>query len=226
MSWKRLTAVALGCLLFGSPPAALSAGTELKSDQAGQTFWTEGEHAFRYRAVAGAEMKVTGKDRLDISSGKLLLETTGPCVVTTPISEIFIKRNALVLIRAEQNAARCLVLWDNDLGAVTVVCQKRHARLGPGEEAFVTDHDPKGSEIMADEIGRRRIKVHVLGSGKAMTTSEFSLLQALERDPLLYEMFRSPDDRDRILKEKIIKIAAVLNMVTGRRGYYTTGTRF
>lgn len=226
MSWKGLTAVALCCLFLGGPPSGFAAGNDAKSDQPGQTFWTEGGHEFRYRAAAGADLKAAGKNRLEISSGKLLLESTGPCVVATPIADIFIKRKALVLIRASQNASRCLVLWDSDLGAVTVVCQKRHVRLGPGDEALVTDHEPKGSEVMEDDIGRRRIKVHVLGSGKAFTTAEFSLLQALDRDPLLHEMFKSPDDRDRILKEKIIKIAAVLNMVTGRHGFYTTGTRY
>ena len=225
MSGKKLATVALCCLLFGGSPPANCAETDPNS-QAGQTFWTDGDNAFRYRGGAGADLKITGQDRMDLTSGKLLIETTGQCVVATPLADIFIKRKALVLIRANKSSSRCLVLWDHDLGSVTVVCQKRHVRLGPGEEAYVTDHDPKGNEIMDDEIGRRRVKVHVLGSGRAMTTDEFSLMQAMERDPLLYEMFRSPDGRDRMLKERIMKIAAVLNMVTGRRGFYTTGARF
>jgi len=226
MSAKRgLAAVVFSCLLLAGAPASSAGGLEL-DNQPGQTVWTEGDHVFRYRAASATELKITGKDRMELTSGNLLLETTGPCEVTTPIADIFIRRKALVLIHAKQTSARCLALWDNDLGAVTVVCQKRHVRLGPGQEAFVTDHDPKGSEIMEDEIGRRRVKVHVLGSGKAVTTDEFSLLQALERDPLLHEVFRSPDARDRLVKEKIIKIAAVLNMVTGRRGSYTTGARY
>lgn len=227
MSAQRMATIFVTCLslLFWSP--ALFAGTNPTSDREGPANWREREHSWRYMAEAGSEVKEHGNSRLELRHGQLLVEAARAGVVATPAADIYLKRRALVLLRVKEHSTRILVIWDNGVSAVSVVCDRHHVRLGPGDEALLADHHPDQGEIMEeDEIGRRRIQVSNLGNGKTVTTAEFSLLQALEREPLLCEAFRAPDERDRALKEKILKTAAVLNLVTARRGFYTARTRF
>jgi len=248
----RLTAVACALLLAGPAPAADVAplpepdkvavpAPESEDDDgspvpestvkarraAADSSWQYDKHYFRYRAVPGSSCRVVGKDRMEIDAGDVLVEPTRAAVVVTPCSQTFIKHRACVLFRVQKGSTRCLVLWDNGMGSVSVVCRKHHAKLGPGDEALVADHDPSPREIYeSDEIGRRRIRVHMVGDNHTVATSEFSLLHALERVPVLYEVFRSPDAQDQALKEKILKTAAVLNMVTYGHGSYSSGTHF
>lgn len=191
------------------------------------TSWQYGKHSFRFRPTPGSEYRLKSHDVLEITAGEILVEPTRQAVIVTPHAETYVKRRAVMLFRVQAGSTRCMVLWDAGSGSVSVVRNRHHARLGPGDEALVCDHDPNPREIYeADEVGRRRIKVHEVGAGSAITTAEFSLLQALERIPLLYEVFRSPDAPDKAIKEKILKTAAVLNMVTYGHGTYSSGIRF
>lgn len=227
MSSRTLAGLLLTLVMLAAFAPAARCGSPSDAGGGGQDRWTSGAHCFRYVAAPGAQLQFTAPDRAELSSGRLLVEAQKAGVVVTPLADIYIKRKALVLLRVKPSSTRCLVLWDKGFSSVSVVCNKKHVRLGPGHEVLVTDHAPDYREIaQEDEIGRRTIKVHQVGSGRAVTTAEFSLLHALERDALLSSVFHDPQDRDRQLKERIVKTAAVLNLVTARHGYYTTGTRF
>ncbi|MBI4533017.1 MAG: hypothetical protein HY711_03640 [Candidatus Melainabacteria bacterium] len=189
--------------------------------------WQGDNGGLRYRAAPGSDFQVPHRNRLNLISGEILVEATGSGVVSCPVAEVYVKRRSVVLFVARQGTMRCQVLWDAGIGSVTIICHKHRVKLGPGDEALVTDHDPDYREIMmSDDIGRRRIKVHNLVEGKAITTAEFSLLQALERDPLLYDVFHSSNPHDKSLLENILKTAAVLDMVTAGHGYYSNKTGY
>lgn len=227
MSARTLAGPLLTFVMLAALVPAARSGSSSDAGGGEQGRWTAGAHCFRYVAASGSQLRFTSPDCAELSSGRLLVEAQKAGVVVTPLADIYVKRKALVLLRVQQSSTRCLVLWDNGFSSVSVLCNKKHVRLGPGHEVLVTDHSPDYREIaQEDEIGRRTIKVHQVGGGRVVTTAEFSLLHALERDPLLYSVFQDPQEKDRQLKERIVKTAAVLNLVTARHGYYTTGTRF
>ncbi len=182
-----------------------------------------GEKGALYRCAPGAEIKELQPDRLQLDRGEVIVEPSHCLVVTTPLAETQLSHKAVVLFRIQGGNERCMVLWDGGPESVVIVFHNRKLCLTAGQEALLTDYDPNYREIVeSDDIGRRRIQIHDLKEHKHIVTAEFSLLHALQRDPLLYDLAHSKDKHDRTLRERILKTAAVLDLVTARHGRYTT----
>lgn len=191
------------------------------------TGWSGNKNIALYRAAPGAEIRELSADKIELSRGEVVIEPSRPVTVVTPLAETHLMHRAAVLFRVQKGSERCMVLWDNGPDSVVLISQHHKANLGPGEEALLTDHDPNYREITeSDDIGRRRIKLHEVGRHNHVVTAEFSLMHALQRDPLLYDLAHSKDKHDHSLRERILKTAAVLNYVTRGHGYYATTSGF
>ncbi len=189
--------------------------------------WHAGKGSAVWRAAPGSELKQIDSDTIEIERGEVVIEPNHTITVTTPLAKTQILHKSAVLFRVKRGSERCMVLWDNGPDSVTVVCHQHKLKLGPGKEVLITDHDPNYREITeSDDIGRRRIKMHQVGSHQHIVTAEFYLLHALQRDPLLYDVAHSKDRRDQALREHILKTAAVLNMVTHGHGFYATNSGY
>jgi hypothetical protein len=192
---------------------------------------TAGWHGLKssavWRSAPGTEIKQSEPDKIEIERGEVVIEPNRSITVITPLSQTQIMHKSAVLFRVKRGSERCMVLWDNGPDAVTVISHNHKLKLGPGKEVLITDHDPNYREITeSDDIGRRRIKMHQVGSHQHVVTAEFYLLHALQRDPLLYDVAHSKDRHDQTLREHILKTAAVLNMVTHGHGFYATNSGY
>jgi hypothetical protein len=206
-----------------APEASESSQASTKAEpEAESGGWHGDKSGTLYRCAPGTEISST-PGRLVLERGEAVIEPNRPVTVLTPLGETHIMHKAAVLFKVQKGSERCMVLWDNGPDSVVLVSQKRKLSLGPGKEALITDHDPNYREISeSDDIGRRRIKLHELEKHQHVVTSEFSLLHALQRDPLLYDLAHSTDRYDHALREHILKTAAVLNYVTRGHGFYAT----
>lgn len=222
------------CLIIPAEAGPLSNAGEHKSrdkrvkDKAEQESPWKGDNiGFKYRIAPGTEFKHKSKHHIQLISGQILIDAHRTIYVDSPLASVELKRGALVLFRIGDGTERFMVVHDNDHGSAEIVCKNFCVKIGPGEEAMITHHEPTYREILeTDDIGRRRVKMHLVGDNHHITTSEFSILQALERDPLLYEISKAHHHHDRALKKKIIKTAAVLSHITSHHGFYSSGTRF
>src|SRR5262249_37309724 len=142
--------------------------------------------------------------------------------IRLPMSQIDAKARSLVYCRARQGCEHVIVL----LGDAPVTVGRHRAQLSSGDEGIITDHDPKYLDLVGeDDIGRRGARLTPLPDNKTFTITEFSILDAIEREPLIYHLVHSDDARDRALKGRLMKTAAALNMVTFRHGPYSNGRR-
>jgi hypothetical protein len=157
-----------------------------------------------------------------LNTGGMLLHPAGDYRLRTPLTTIVAKRNSLMFVRVVKGFEHIFLL----LGHARVQVGDHSAMLHAGEEALVSDHTPTVAELMqADSIGRRRLHMAQTGNGRVLGIAEFSLVHAIEREPVIYRLVHSKHPRDRTIKEQLIKMAAVLNYVTATHGQYITGPR-
>jgi hypothetical protein len=138
--------------------------------------------------------------------------------VKTPHATAHVNRRSLVLVRVKDGCDHIFVL----LGSASINVGRHSARISTGEQAVVTNHDPGLNDLGGDEIGRRRLRMTKVGDGMTMSLCEFSLVHCIEREPMVYSLVHSKTADSKTIKEKLIKMAAVLNYVTSRHGPYTT----
>ena len=226
--WLSKLAVGLAIQALLMAPATIQqAALAGDGDEAASAGWQHHRGDFHFRSTPGSQYSLSGKDAIRLAAGSLLIDSHRPITVSTPMATTIVRSGTLLLVRVQAGNDRILIVHDNNHGKAKLVCEKFFIRLAPGEDALVTDHEPAYREIVGhDEIGRRRVKVHNIHGDSHVTTSEYSILQALERDPLLYELCRSRHRRDRTLKGKIIKTAAILSQVTSDHGFFHSSTSF
>jgi hypothetical protein len=220
------------CLIIPGSAGTLSDAADAKAEKRKvktqkESPWKGDKTGFYYRMTPGTEFKHHDKHHIELVSGQILIDAHHTIYVDSPLASVQLKRGALVLFRISNGVERFMVVHDNGHGSAQIVCKKFSVTIGPGEEAMITHHEPSHREILeTDDIGRRRVKMHLVGDDHHITTSEYSILQALERDPLLFEISKAQHHHDRVLKSKIIKTAAVLSHLTSHHGFYSSGSRF
>lgn len=184
--------------------------------------WHKNGAEFNLAISADARFKEISPGNLELSFGTLLIEARKPLIIKTELAEYKMKPSSLILYRIQGGLDRVFVI----LEGLDVQCQDIAAQLRFGEEAVVSDHEPTQSEIMGEEeLGVRQVKVHNLKGGGTLSTMEFSLIQAVEREPLLQKITHSRHPHDKGIKAKLLKSAAVLNMVTAGHGQYSSNMR-
>jgi hypothetical protein len=157
---------------------------------------------------------------VDLQEGTLLLEADQASLISTPLASLQVKPHAVVYAKVHAGCEHLFVL----LGPTRVTVGQHSVQLSSGDEAVVSDHETTNFDLAGqDDIGRRSIRVTKLADKLSFALAEFSLIQAVEREPMLYRLFHSHDSHDKLVRERLIKMAAVLNIVTGRHGRYSTG---
>jgi hypothetical protein len=160
-------------------------------------------------------------DECLVEDGDVMVDCKGGYAIKSHLAEVN-GRGALLFIRVTQSSQHVYVLY----GDATVQVGRRNTRLHAGEEAVVADSAfDAGERMRQDLIGRRRLRMVQVDETKALSVSEFSIVQAVEKEPAISRLFHSTDPRDKAAKEQLLKTAAVLNFVTGTHGPYTHSLR-
>lgn len=181
------------------PPASLS---------------TQNMCGFQLHVPQQAQFKAISDHCLSLSQGNLLLEATDTGLVVTPLSLTYMKRGSIVFFRINSGLERIMTLYDNSRSSVVTVAQKSAARLGAGDEVIVSDHQPFYREIhQSDIIGRRRVDRFFVGNSIYMTTSEFSIPEALKHSGLIYSHLPG----DQLLTRKVLRTHLILSSLREKR---------
>lgn len=173
------------------------------------------------RVLAPEDSKYTSEGgHLLLQEGDVIVDSADNAVLRTAMSVIDAKKKSLLFARVGGGHEHFFVL----LGTVVLDVDHHKTMLNAGDEAIVSDKDLDYHTVTRnDQIGRRRVRIVKLHESRSVAFSEFSLIQAVEREPLLYRLVHSRDDEGRALRARLIKMAAVLNIVTSRHGQYVTG---
>jgi len=204
---KYLPAVLILCAVILTPAVAQQSSG-----------WQENDYC-RIKGATGAQYEIDGEN-LKLLGGDVLVEVIQPLKIAAPRLKMDAKKS-LLLFKLDESSERCLVLWDDSARAVKAESQKRSIHLGAGDEIIASDTEPRYTDISrVYDVGRRRIQVHQVGPKNYLTKTEFSLVHVLDNVPLVHELSVSTDPHDRAWKERLMKTAAVLGVVTNKHGSY------
>ncbi len=182
--------------------------------------WQEDDKDYNLASEIGSKFTKTGDRIITLESGTFLIECESAITLKTPMSTIHLKPDAIILVRVQEGRERTYVL----LETAHINSQHHTMALRCGEECVLTDHPPFRGELAGEsDVGLRQLRVHDLKENHKLITMEYSLVQAMEREPLLNQIIHSEHSHDKTLRDKLLKAAAVINMVTGRHGQYAGG---
>lgn len=195
-----------------------SQGSAQKKVSVLSKFWQEDGKHYNLASLDGSQFSKLGENELAFKEGSVLIECEQDSTVSLPLSKIEMPAHAMALIRVSAGAERIYCL----LESVKIIAKNKSCDLRCGEEALLTDHLPQALEFAGEfDVGVRQIRSVEIDEQLKLSSMEFSLIQSMEREPLLAQITHSGHKHDRFLREKLIKAAAVINYVTNRHGPYS-----
>ena len=103
--------------------------------------------------------------------------------------------------------------------AIQVLAQNRSIPVGYGEEVVLGESDVN-KWLMEDTIDRRKVRIADVDQNLSVAKSEASPFSIFNASDLLCEVYDSKDRLDKIITEKIVKMATCLTLVTSKNGPY------
>ncbi len=189
-------------------------------DNTGYTFkWLSNSKAYRYVGNTGLIVNELDTNTVKLTDGSILIEAKGDCSVVMPMCTLYLKRGSLALCQADEDRDACSILLESG----RLLLEKKYLKLWAGNRVWLSSSNthPQSSKT-PEKVGVRQVNTSVLGNIR-LTTAEFSLVQTMQQNPLVFALMHSNDGNDQSLKNKLIKTAAILDMITPGHGRFYTG---
>ncbi|MBX9686500.1 MAG: hypothetical protein K2X27_07345, partial [Candidatus Obscuribacterales bacterium] len=176
---------------------------------------------------APAAIKQVNAGEQFISEGNTLIAPDKDTVVRTKHATIQVKKGAVVAVVVEANSTRVLDLHDNHAGEVRVSFGKRHVELRPGSEIDLVEGtvlDGQKLIARADNLAHRSMEFLSYDDNKVAVLSEFSMVDAFMKHPVLLQLRLSDDAQDQKILNQLAKTTAALFVAqkAARGPYYST----
>jgi mucin-19 len=154
-----------------------------------------------------------------LKRGEIFLDAARTVEVSTDLFTVAATRGALVSVRSFQGGA--YVRACGTAGSVSVRVGRRIIELSSGEELLVTNHKPQPYEIKpADGLARRNSRSAAAESHLYTTISDFAIVSMLSSSSSLSPVLHSLDPLNKRLIDRLLKAAASVDAVFGKRGPY------
>ncbi len=206
------------CLALPFIYSAASASSEPDNDkQRLSDYWQEAGKHFNLACEKGSEFKQINQKTLDLKTGTFLIESQGGLELQLPWSVMSMPGKSMVLIRISKDGSEriyCLV------DSVNVACEKRSISMRCGDELLLTDHNPQRELGGEYAVMVRQLRISSLADKIQAATMEFSIVQAMMREPLLNQISHSTHPHDRVLRTRLLKAAAIFQMFPSRGQYF------
>ncbi len=159
-----------------------------------------------------------------LSAGQAIFFKDKDLSVLTPHGRIILDSDAVVSITVKRNVTLVRDLYDNMNDDVIVLVNKTSHKLGPGQECAIVSA-PKNQArniVYSDRVGRRDLRAYPVGDDKHIVLSDVSHVNLFIMDDMLRSLRNSKNHEDRVLYNKLEKMAAVISSVRDRtRGPFT-----
>lgn len=155
----------------------------------------------------GGEAVFEAKNHMRVRAGEVVVDFQ-------PGSIIYIncKKDVVVVRNLKENYEKNVILR---VGGRSIKC-------AAGEELVVGNELPHVmTEMKNDGVGRRNVRaIEALGANILINKSEFSLTAFMQYSPIMRALYESKNEGDKQLLADVIKMDAVLSVVTAKRGNY------
>lgn len=159
----------------------------------------------------------------ELAHGELALSATRRATIRAGVHAVDVAPGAVVHVLRDGNVLRVRSLCDTVGKAVHVFVAGKAVCVNVGEELVVgTDDQTVDAAIKADRIGRREVNKYILDDRFHIVKSELPIISLIQKSELLTDMYSKGSQADRSIMERVMKMAAALFHVTGRRGAYSS----
>lgn len=178
-----------------------------------------------FHVAKGANITEVGRGAYYLTGGNVLVHPdNNDVVVLTENGAVLVEKGSAAVIRAEFSNTRVLNISDTRAHGVHFYVLNRDVKLTTGGEVtFSKDGMVDVNMILKrDSLGRRSMQIVELEKGKYVVINQFSIADALLRDPVLRELLDSDEEKDIKLANEIMKTAAAVAAVIDKeRGPYS-----
>lgn len=174
------------------------------------------EAPLQITALPGCQLESNSDGALNLNHGTVFLAPKYSVKVHTQFAAVEVKRNGLVMVEHVDGISRIKAL--SGPGDVLVSSNGVKMPLSPGQELLVADRAPSAVEMNpADAIARRARSSNLVAGDYNLALNDFSI-SSLLRYVGYRKMISSVDGK---LLDRVMKIAAVVELVGRARGQYS-----
>jgi hypothetical protein len=116
---------------------------------------------------------------------------------------------------------RVSALWSKRLNSIRASGKGRQVNVLEGQEVVFGPSDGAiQAQIKSDKIARRNIRGFDFPDGTHVACSEFSFVSMIQNSDVLAKVSKSKDEDDRVIADRMIRMAACVYYVTRSHGNY------
>ncbi|MBY0550463.1 MAG: hypothetical protein K2W95_24505 [Candidatus Obscuribacterales bacterium] len=158
----------------------------------------------------------------ELKHGEVIVSANRRSTVTSGEHTVDAAPGSIVHVTREGDVLKVRNLCDAVGKTVRVLVAGKSMPVNVGEEVVIGFSDGAvNSAIKGDNIGRRKVSRFVVDGRHSIVKSELSVVALIQKSNLLTSMYTKGSAADRNVMERIMKMAAALFQVTGKRGAYS-----
>jgi len=173
----------------------------------------------RVLAKPGTAFSQTDSGDVELMTGTIFLAASQPVEIKTSLGSVQARGDSMVSVELRRGRLRVMSL--SGPNAIYVLAGNHKLDLSPGKEVLVVGHRPSRVEALpADGVGRRQLAVYALDKKLAVVSGEFSISSMLINMDYLRPLTHPVSEANRRSLDRLIKLAAAVQVVSARRGPY------
>jgi hypothetical protein len=173
------------------------------------------------RQTPGTELKVDDYKSATLKNGELLVSAVEPTTVHAERYSLLVPKGTIALISNRNRVVKVHNLYEEKRSSLSLRISKRLMPICSGEEMVVApDNLSMQKAIANDQVCRRDVCLFDLSCGGILACSEFWPPHVIKQSSVLRELVHSQKREDRVLSDKILKMAACLAHTTRGHGNY------
>ncbi len=170
----------------------------------------------------GADLRSGGSEAdFQLKRGELLFAPAAKQItVSLPDGKLKISGGSKVLVEVTDGRTIVRTLHDRKLGDVVFLSENSILPVNIGHQLVITNGDAQSidSSGTRQPIAIRKTTTRHLPSGITLSASEFSLVSAISRNPILKTLSRSQSKADKKHMEQILKSTCIVSFLTVKHG--------
>ncbi len=157
-----------------------------------------------------------------LRKGEILLAPERTTVVSSGTARVEVSPGAIALVARDGACLKVRGLWESSTGKIVARGGAGFVPVRAGQEVVVAASTSEMTAFLkGDSMARRRIVRFPTSTGEALMVSEVSFLGTVNDSTLLPALLKSMNPEDKGLRDRIVKMAVVLSVVTSRHGNFT-----
>jgi hypothetical protein len=154
-----------------------------------------------------------------LENGEILISATANTMVKANGHTVTLPGGTVATLSLHSDILRIKNLYEKKSRSTRVACGKIQRSLASGEELIVTRSILASKVASSDTIGRRRAERKDL-DGNCFISSEYSFITAVKNSNVLKLVMKGSDKDNRLLTDRMKKMAVCLNQVTSGHGSF------